>query len=311
MGSFCSKTQDHYASGKNVLITGASGGIGAELARRFAAQGASLALLARSPEKLSAVAQECTDAGAPRTKIFPCDLTDNGDLRKNLSWAVETFGTFDVVVLNAGRSMGCYLEEIRDHDQIDYLLKLNTNAVIHCVHALLPAVPKTSDSRIVVISSVSGILPVPLRSVYCASKHALSGFCGALRIELKDTYGEGGAPAVQVINFPEVRGTDLNTGRMDFGAEKPPAEYSTAVGTNLLTVQKACQRLLKQIEKGTREWGQTPFHRMIGLLQVCAGGLSDRLILRYIRRTHFRPGEKPGGPNAKAAAGAVAPTKED
>ena len=166
--------------------------------------------------------------------------------------ALEQFGRFDVVILNAGRSQGCYFEEIDDVDSINYMLKLNVNGVITTLYHLLPSVPKLSSSRIVVISSVSGLIPVPYRTIYCASKHALNGFANSLRLELNDSYGND-APAIQVINFPEVRETCLNSGRMDFGADEPPIEFDTK---HVMSVVKACSLLMMEIAKGTREWGQ-------------------------------------------------------
>lgn len=291
MGSFISSTaaDPNYAAGKNVLITGASGGIGAELARDFAKQGASLALLARNGAKLSEVSEECKGAGSPDARAFPCDLTKDDELRGAVAAAVEAFGRFDVLVLNAGRSMGCYFEEIRDADAIDYMLKLNVGGVVRALFFALPSVPKSRASRIVIVSSVSGIIPVPYRTIYCASKHALTGFARSLRIELRDAHGAEGSPTVQLVNFPEVTGTGLNQGRMTFGADRPPAEFATGSDSGLITVQKACSNLMRQIELGTEEWGHSLKHRVLVALGLVFAALSDALILKYVKRTHIRP----------------------
>ena len=155
MGSLLS-TNHWSAEGKHVLITGASSGIGAELGRHFAKQGASLALLARNRDSLMIVAEECKTLGAPRVDVFSCDLTDDANIKKAITLAIENFGKFDVLILNAGRSMGCYFEEINDLESINYMLKININGVINSLFYALPSVPKVSDSRIVVMSSVAG-----------------------------------------------------------------------------------------------------------------------------------------------------------
>jgi NADP-dependent 3-hydroxy acid dehydrogenase YdfG len=291
-------SKSSYASGKNVLITGASAGIGAELARKFAEQGANLALVARNQNNLEAVAKECLELGAIKAEVFPCDLTRDEDTKTAIQNATESFGNFDIVILNAGRSMGCYFEEIRDMESINYMLKLNVNGVIHALLCALPAIPKSEASRIVIVSSVAGLIGVPYRTIYCASKHALAGFANALRIELRDTYGGSanngnGAPRVQLINFPEVQGTNLNTGRMDMGAVRPPVEFKTGVGV-VTTVEKACLDLLLEIEKGIDEWGQSPKFQILVLLRLFFTTLVDFLILNGVKKSHIRPVEQPG-----------------
>eukprot|EP00521_Asterionellopsis_glacialis_P017644 CAMPEP_0195297884 /NCGR_PEP_ID=MMETSP0707-20130614/22318_1 /TAXON_ID=33640 /ORGANISM="Asterionellopsis glacialis, Strain CCMP134" /LENGTH=251 /DNA_ID=CAMNT_0040359807 /DNA_START=17 /DNA_END=769 /DNA_ORIENTATION=+ len=238
------------AEGKTVLITGASSGIGAEVARNFARKGANLALVARRKDALERICEECKQLGSPRAEVITCDLTDNSNIKSAMEKAVSIFKGFDVVVLNAGRSQGCYFEEIKDVDQIDHMLKLNVNGVITSLHYLLPSIYKSRHSRIVIISSVAGLIGALYRTIYCASKHALTGFSSALRLELKDTYGSE-APAVCLVNFPEVAGTELNTGRMDFGADCPPVEFDASSASPL---SSACEGLMDAIGQGKREW---------------------------------------------------------
>eukprot|EP00571_Detonula_confervacea_P001973 CAMPEP_0172319906 /NCGR_PEP_ID=MMETSP1058-20130122/39021_1 /TAXON_ID=83371 /ORGANISM="Detonula confervacea, Strain CCMP 353" /LENGTH=300 /DNA_ID=CAMNT_0013035051 /DNA_START=1 /DNA_END=903 /DNA_ORIENTATION=+ len=286
-------TGSSWAAGKTVLITGASAGIGAELARDFAKEGASLALLARNKDRLSAVSKECTALGSPNAQVFSCDLTNDQDIKSAFQSAVDIFGHFDIVILNAGRSMGCYFQEIKDIEQINYMLRLNINGVINSLFYALPSIPKLSSSRIVVISSVAGILPVPYRTVYCASKHALAGFSNSLRIELTDTYGKN-APAVQLINFPEVKGTNLNSGRMNFGAERPPAEFKTedgAASSTMATVEEACASLVTHIKLGTNEWGQPLKVTVLSMLRNVTATIVDSLVLKTVKKSHHRPDE--------------------
>jgi short-subunit dehydrogenase len=287
MGSFWSSPQ-WTAEAKHVLITGASAGIGAQLAREFSRAGASVALIARSTDKLATVAEECRTLGSPRQMIYACDLSDSGQIRKAIGDAVLDFGHFDVVVLNAGRSQGCYFEEIQDTDQVDYMLRLNVNGVINTLHHILPSVPKASSSRLVVISSVAGLIGVPYYTVYCASKHALTGFANSLRMELADTYGHE-APKLTLVNFPEVSGTQLNTGRMDFGADRPPAEFHAK---GILSVEAACRGAMVAIARGARECG-SPLRISIPLLFYrWMPATMDAITLRIIHKTHSRPDKR-------------------
>lgn len=226
-----------------------------------------------------------TRLGSPTAKVYVCDLTDSGQIRDAVGDAVRDFGRFDVVVLNAGRGQGCYFEEIRDSDQIDYMLKLNVNGVINTLHHVLPSVPKSSSSRLVFISSVSGLLGVPYRTVYCASKHALTGFANTLRIELIDTYGPE-APKITLINFSEVSGTQLNAGRMDFGAERRPAEFETK-GT--LSVEEACSGDMVAVAAGARELGHPPKISVLLPFYRLIPEIMDSIVLRHVKKTHSRP----------------------
>jgi short-subunit dehydrogenase len=283
---FSSKSSTWQATSRNVLITGASRGIGAELARNFAKEGARLALLARNKDGMKDIAEECKQLGAERVETYSCDLTENKQIETACLQAIQDFEGFDVVVLNAGRSQGCYFEEIQDIDQIDYMLKLNIGGVVITLQKLLPAVFKSKHSRIVVVSSTAGIIPVPYRSVYCASKAALNGFCGSVRMELIDTYADA-APHVCVINFPEVKGTSLNTGRMDFGAKLKPVQFKNEAASDL---KPACELCMGAIRQGQRSWGEPTKVKILLPLYSFIPGILEVLIMRHLKKTHFRPG---------------------
>ena len=205
------------------------------------------------------------------------------NIKSSMKWSVEALSSFDVVFLNAGRSQGCYFEEIQDVDQIDYMLRLNVNGVINTLHCLMPCIHKSKHSRIVINSSISGLIGVPYRAIYCSSKHALTGFANALRIELLDKHG-GDSPAVSLINFPEVAGTDLNSGRMDFGVNLPPAEFDNS---KALTLQAACQDLMRAIASGQRQWGEPLKVFFWNLLYSFSPNiLLDKLILKTVQAMH-------------------------
>jgi NADP-dependent 3-hydroxy acid dehydrogenase YdfG len=283
------RDESWQAEGKNVFITGASAGIGAELSRCFARAGvANLALVARNKQALEKVAQECQELGAGNVHIYPCDLTKNAEIKSATEKAVDDLGGFDVVVFNAGRSQGHYFEEIKDVEQIDYLLKLNISGAINTCHYLLPSVFKSRHSRLVIISSTAGIIPVPYRTVYCASKYALTGFSDSLRMELQDTYKEN-APKICLVNFPEVSGTRLNTSRLDFGADEPPFGFD---GSNTIPVEIACSNLMGEIAKGTREWGQPLKVTILRPFYSIMPSVLERIIMKHVKTTHIRQLDK-------------------
>lgn len=283
-GLFSFSSPPLEVASRNILITGASSGIGEEMARKIASEGGNLALVARNTAKLEEVAEECRQLGSETVRVYSCDLTKNAEIEKATTEALKDFTTFDIVVLNAGRSQGCYFEEVKDIDQIDYMMKLNVSGVIIPLQKLLPSIPKKSTSRIVVVSSSAGLIPVLYRTVYSASKAAVIGFCKSLRLELVDTYGED-APKVCLINAPEIA-TPLNDNRMDFGAQLPPMQFKAGVAGKL---DENVAEALNAIRRGDRSWGE-PLKVML-ILTLCQfiPRILDASITRYFKRTSFRP----------------------
>lgn len=299
-----SSTCDYQFTGRKVLITGASSGIGACVARLLAKEGTHMALLGRDKHRLDAVAQECRQIAANnhqkggggggeepaaniiKIEIYTCDLTDNDDMDKATARAVADFENFDALFLIAGRSQGCYFEEIHDAKQIDYMLKINVSGVLLMIQKLLPYVYKSSHSRIVILSSVSGIVAVPYRTIYCATKHALTGFSRALRMELQDMYGPEKAPVISLINFPEVKDTALNDARMDFGAVLPAARFSVDAALGL---EESCLGLLEAVRKGKREWGEPTKAKILLPLYSIIPQVIENIVMAHVKKTHFRP----------------------
>ena len=166
-------------SGKQVLITGASSGIGAAIAREFARQGASLTLLARNRERLETVRAECRQLGAGDIRLVEADTTDYA--------AIDAFvptveGHLDYLVLNAGitqRSLAVETAEEVDRRvmEVDYF------APVHLTKALHAAGKWDATTHIAATSSIAGLFGFPQRSAYCAAKHALKGFFEAVQLE--------------------------------------------------------------------------------------------------------------------------------
>ncbi|MCR5709988.1 MAG: SDR family NAD(P)-dependent oxidoreductase [Bacteroidales bacterium] len=170
---------DNRLVGKTALITGASSGIGAALAREFARRGASLILLARNRERLEAVRGQCAGLGAGDIRLFEADTTDYA--------AIDAFvptveGTLDFLILNAGISQRSLAVETAE--EVDRkVMEVDFFAPVHLTKALYSAGKWDRHTRIAATSSISGLFGFPQRSAYCAAKHALKGFYEALRLE--------------------------------------------------------------------------------------------------------------------------------
>jgi short-subunit dehydrogenase len=168
--------------GAVVLITGASAGIGAALAREFAHRGARVALTARRTDRLEALAAELR-AGGTEALVVAADVTHDGDMDKAAAIARETFGRIDVVVANAGFGVVGFLESLTLDD---YRRQFETNVfgVLRTIYATLDDL-KRSRGRLAIIGSVSGHLATPHGSPYSMSKFAVRALAEALRNEVR------------------------------------------------------------------------------------------------------------------------------
>ena len=170
------------------IITGASDGIGAEMARQLARRHggqAALVLAARNTAALEAVAQQCAALGA-QTLVVPTDVSDEGQCRALVAQAMQRFGHLDALINNAGISAQALFSEVKAEDLGWYenLMRINLWGSVWCTHAALPHL-QASRGRIVAVSSLAGLVGVPGRTAYSASKFAMAGFFEALRAELR------------------------------------------------------------------------------------------------------------------------------
>ena len=173
---------DRFA-GKVVVITGASSGIGSAVARRFAAEGASVALVARGAEALEWVAGEIRGASGV-ARAYPADVRDNGACAALLASVAETFGGIDVVVNNAGANHRGLVED-QDPANLAQIIAVNLTAPIVMTRLALPYLRRRDHAAIVNVASIAGQIPVAHEAVYSASKSGLRAFTFALREELE------------------------------------------------------------------------------------------------------------------------------
>jgi NAD(P)-dependent dehydrogenase (short-subunit alcohol dehydrogenase family) len=172
-------------AGRSVIITGGSRGLGLELARRFARQGARLTLIARDPNDLDAarrqLERESPDAHSPLA--IPCDVTDAGLALGAVQAAVDHHGRLDVLINNAGTIQVGPVDHMRLVDFED-AMATHCWGALHMMRAAIPHMRRERGGRIVNIASIGGLIAVPHLAPYAASKFALVGLSDALRAEL-------------------------------------------------------------------------------------------------------------------------------
>jgi len=169
-------------SKKVALITGASRGIGREIALQLAGDGTDLVLVSRPSEDLERTRQECAAAGV-RAESWPLDLGDTAALEKGVSEGMQRIGKVDYLVNNAGVTRDGLLVRMKREDW-DRVLAVNLTAAFLVTKGVVPSMMKARTGRIVNISSVVGLMGNAGQANYCASKAGLIGFSLALAREL-------------------------------------------------------------------------------------------------------------------------------
>lgn len=167
-------------SGKVIWITGASSGIGAELARQLSKQGARLVLTARRADALAEVVQDCQ---AGNCHVLTADVGQADTLEKLTQDAIGVYGHIDVVIHSAGLSQRSTAINTA-MDTIRKIMEVNFFATVAISKYLLPHFKQRGSGHVVVISSMAGLMGFPLRTGYAASKHAVKGFFETMQTEM-------------------------------------------------------------------------------------------------------------------------------
>jgi len=189
--------------GARVLVTGASSGIGAGLAEAFAAEGATVGLVARRRDRLAEVLERCRKH-SPASALWVADLADPRAVDRVATEALRDLGGIDVLVNNAGIPKRRHVTRL-DPDTVASVMNINYLSPVRLTMALLPHMLQRGSGRIVAVSSVAAPLSSPGEAAYDASKAALAVFCEAMAVDLWDT-----GIKVSVV-YPGVVDTELFT----------------------------------------------------------------------------------------------------
>jgi short-subunit dehydrogenase len=230
-------------AGKSVLITGASSGIGAELARQLARAGGRLTLTARRVARLEDLAGKIAQTNAPRPLVVACDVTREGDVERAVAESIRQWGKLDIVFANAGFGV---VGAFRDLSVDDYRRQFETNVfgVLRTIHAALPEIEKTRG-HVVLIGSVAGWTSSPNASPYAMSKFAVRALADALTPEL--------APRGVTVTLispgfvaSDIRRTD-NQGALQADAPEPVPAWL------VVPTDTAVRQILRAVARGRSE----------------------------------------------------------
>jgi short-subunit dehydrogenase len=244
-----------HLSNKNILITGASSGIGYQLTKDLAKEGANLVLLARRKNILDNLAKELKPFNRKIITAY-CDVTSKESVKEAFGFVKEEFGDIDIAILNSGVSHRLSIEEYNS-TFIDEVFSVNMFGIVNCLDEIVPVFIEKKEGYIVGVTSLAETRGFPLSAAYCSSKAGASIFLESIRIELKK-YN------VKVINvkpgFVKTPMTDKNEFWMPF----------------LMNVESASKIILKGIKK-EKKIVQFPLPTVLGakLLRLLPNSLFD------------------------------------
>ena len=250
---------------KVAVITGASSGIGRELAYQLAVQGAWLSLAARNTERLAGVRSECQSRGGKAIAIST-DVSESARCSELIQRTMAHYSRLDMLINNAGRTMDANFEDIRDLSIFEQLMRVNYLGSVYCTYYALPYLKQT-QGRIVGVASLAGKTGVPTRTGYAASKHAMAGFFDSLRIEV--------APykvSVTMI-YPGFVATAIR--EQAFGKDGQSVGRSTVRERDVMTVETCAQLILRATEQRKREVLMTWRGKLGVWLKLITPGLVD------------------------------------
>lgn len=246
--------------GNVVVLVGASRGIGKQLARQMAAQGAHLVLAARSENQLNQVAEDCKSRGAS-VKAVITDVTSKQSCRELIREAVQEFGKIDTLLYNAGSGKTGYFSTCSNIDHISDEIDLNYYGLVYCLHYALPYL-RQEKGRVAGVCSMGGIIGLPGTAGYNASKHAMRGFLNTLRVEMLGT-----GVTVTTVYLSAVR-TEAYLNEVGEKAAKIPAS----------TLEQAAATIIRAAVKRKREVIPSMEARLLFISHRLLPGLTEQII---------------------------------
>lgn len=261
---------------KNIIITGASAGLGKALAYAFAALGANLCLAARRIELLHALKKDIQERyPAINILIFKTDVKNQLSCERLLKESVKQFGSLDIFIANAGQSMWSRFRDLADPKEMQELMQLNYMGVVFNAFYALPYL-RQSHGSFVAISSIQGALPVPFHSGYVASKYAVTGFIDTLRLEEPDIHFLLAMPSW-------IAGTELRSQALTGSAEESIV-VKKHHAKNIMSAELCAWHIIQAL-KARRDQIYIPKkYRYVSLARHLFTKFIDRVILARVKK---------------------------
>jgi short-subunit dehydrogenase len=255
-----------------IIITGASSGIGEELALQLADQGAWLTLAARSEDKLETLASECRNRGG-KALVVTADVSSEEQCVKIIDETLEEYKRIDTLINNAGYGSAGHLHELPDLRELENVMDVNFRGSVYCTYHALPHIMKTTG-RIVGISSVLGKVAAWGGTAYCASKFAMAGFFDALRIEQ-----HGSGVSVTMI-YPGYVVTKFAGNVVRPDGEKMGEQERRFYNKSMMSAEKAARIIIEAAAKRKREKVLSGLGKFAVFMNKLSPKFVDRIALK-------------------------------
>lgn len=252
------------------VVTGASSGIGRELAKVLAAKGCKVGLLARRREQLEQLAKEIEQAGGT-VAVSPADVADRAQTLEAIHSLSAKLGPVDLLVANAGVGAPTLVDPINISD-IEKMFRVNLLGVIYSIEAVLPEMLKRGVGHLAAVSSMASYKGLPGESGYCASKAAVNVYMEGLRIQLRD---RGIAVTTICPGFVKTPMTAVNEFKMPF----------------LLEADDAARRIVRALQRKVKVYN---FPKRMSVLMKLTALLPDWIIARAMNKYNEKPPMPPG-----------------
>ncbi|WP_420011619.1 SDR family NAD(P)-dependent oxidoreductase [Tateyamaria sp.] len=174
-------------SGKTVVVTGGSDGIGKHICLKLAAEGCRLAIIGRYTARLAEVAGACASAGAPQVHTYACDIRDSGALQNTAQTILSDFDGIDILINNAGIWHKTGPLDTIDGETLLATVQTNLTALMQLTQHLITHLRTRGEAIILNVASKSGVVAQAGQSVYTATKYGVRGFTEVLKVDEADS----------------------------------------------------------------------------------------------------------------------------
>jgi len=267
---------NNFFSGKNIVITGATSGLGKSLAFILGKYESNLLLVSRSKEKLSELKNNI-DNKVSKIEVLNVDLSRNESPQKIYDFSLNHFKHIDIIINNAGIGYNSFVTDV-DKEIVQEVFQINFFSIVEINKLFLPQMIKKKQGAIINISSLGGKRSLPTSSIYCASKFALEAYTESLRCELKTTN-------INVLNVRPSIISNTNFFNGKFMKKELSSDFEIKIkGINKISSDIIAKKILISIIKKNRDLNLSLIAKLMIILNSIIPGLIDILFFHLRKK---------------------------